>query len=203
LRDKGFIICAGHSNASYEETKSALSKGLSGFTHLFNAMSQLGVREPGVVGAALDDKLSWCGVIADGHHVSPVSLRIAYRCKGADKLMLVTDAMPPVGSDLQCFSLLDKPVVLQDGVCRDSEGTLAGSVLDMAQALRNVMLFTGCDLPAASRMASTNPAAFLGLDGETGSIEAGKRADLVVVDEGLEVVDTIIGGNIQQTWDVG
>ncbi len=197
LSKKGFVVCAGHSNASYAQTATALKQGLSGFTHLFNAMSQLGVREPGVVGAALDDPSSWCGVIADGHHVSPVSLRIAYRCKGPDKLMLVSDAMPPVGSLLKQFRLLDSVVDVADGVCLDQNGTLAGTALDMSAAVRNFMKFTGIELPLAVRMASTNPATFLGLGNRTGAIEVGKRADLVVAGDDLQVSMTWIAGALE------
>ena len=120
LKEKGFIVCAGHSDASYEQTSIAVNHGLSGFTHLFNAMSPLGAREPGVVGAALDHDNTWCGIIADGHHVSSASLRIAYRCKGPGKLMLVTDAMPPVGSTENEFYLLGNRITVRNGVCVDA-----------------------------------------------------------------------------------
>jgi N-acetylglucosamine-6-phosphate deacetylase len=196
LVSNGFIVCAGHSNASYDETILALERGLRGFTHLFNAMSQLGAREPGVVGAALDDRDSWCGVIADFHHVNPASLRIAHRCKGADKLMLVTDAMPPVGSDMKQFRLLDKIVEVSDGVCRDQNGTLAGTALDMATAVRNMMNATGVSLPEAVNMASTSPAAFLRLGERVGSIDVGKRANFVVADDDLRVAMTWIDGKV-------
>ena len=194
LVDKGFIVCAGHSNARYAEMRAALDEGITGFTHLFNAMSALEVREPGVVGAALDSRDSWCGIIADGHHVSPVALRIAYRCKPADKLILVSDAMPPVGSELEAFSLLDKTITVRDGVCRDEDGTLAGAVLDMAGAVRNMMDFADIDLATSVGLATCNPASFLGLDEETGRIEVGKRADLVVADQELRVHCTYVGG---------
>jgi len=196
LVSNGFIVCAGHSNASYDETILALERGLRGFTHLFNAMSQLGAREPGVVGAALDDRDSWCGVIADFHHVNPASLRIAHRCKGADRLMLVTDAMPPVGSDMKQFRLLDKIVEVSDGVCRDQNGTLAGTALDMATAVRNMMNATGVSLPEAVNMASTSPAAFLRLGERVGSIDVGKRANFVVADDDLRVAMTWIDGKV-------
>ena len=196
LVSNGFIVCAGHSNASYDETILALERGLRGFTHLFNAMSQLGAREPGVVGAALDDRDSWCGVIVDFHHVNPASLRIAHRCKGADKLMLVTDAMPPVGSDMKQFRLLDKIVEVSDGVCRDQNGTLAGTALDMATAVRNMMNATGVSLPEAVNMASTSPAAFLRLGERVGSIDVGKRANFVVADDDLRVAMTWIDGKV-------
>ena len=195
LADKGFVICAGHSNANFAQVKAAVEHGLRGFTHLFNAMSQLGAREPGMVGAALDMKNTWCGVIADNHHVSDAALRITYRCKGPEKLMLVTDAMPPVGSGLNVFSMMGKEITVSDGVCRDPQGTLAGTALDMASAVRNIIRVTGCSLVEASSMASIAPAAFLGVRDEMGSIEAGQRADLVIVDKEIKVCTTLIGGN--------
>jgi len=194
LKDKGFVICAGHTNATYTETSTAIDHGVTGFTHLFNAMSQLGAREPGVVGAALDHGDTWCGVIADGVHVSSASLRIAYRCKGSEKLMLVTDAMPPVGSSENEFFLMGNRIIAKDGVCIDAKGTLAGAALDMASAVRNMMKFTGCTLAEASMMASTSPAAFLGLQHRTGSIKAGLLADFVVVDKQLNVVKVFNNG---------
>ena len=193
LKAKGFVICAGHTNATYAETSTAIDHGVTGFTHLFNAMSQLGAREPGVVGAALDHDDTWCGVIADGVHVSSASLRIAYRCKGSEKLMLVTDAMPPVGSPDKEFFLMGNRISAKDGICIDANGTLAGAALDMASAVRNMIKFTDCSLAEASMMASTSPAAFLGLQKQTGSINAGMLADFVVVDEQLNIVEVFNG----------
>ena len=194
LVEKGFIVCAGHTNASHEEVSIAVDNGLTGFTHLFNAMSQLGAREPGVVGAGLDHDDTWCGIIADGHHVSPASLRIAFSCKGAEKLMLVTDAMPLVGGQNDEFDLHGKHIFINNGVCMDACGTLAGAALDMATAVHNMMKVTGCSLVEVSLMASGSPAAFLGLEGRMGSIRTGMRADFVVVDAELGVQQTIIGG---------
>lgn len=188
LKDKGFIISTGHSNASYEQACTAVEHGVTGYTHLFNAMSHFNAREPGVVGAALDQRDTWCGIIADGFHVSPASLRIAYHCKGPEKLLLVTDAMPPVGSPNKEFFLMEIHITAKDGVCVDGNGTLAGAALDMASALRNIMKFTECSLAEASRMSSETPAAFLGLQNRTGRIEPGFQADLVVLDESLKVV---------------
>jgi N-acetylglucosamine-6-phosphate deacetylase len=199
LADKGFIPCAGHSNASYEQILEATHEGVRGFTHLFNAMSQLGAREPGVVGAALDLDQTWCGVIADIHHVSPASLRIAYRMKGPEKLMLVTDAMPPVGSPDREFFLLGNRITVRDGVCLDGEGTLAGTALDMTSALKNIMQTTGCGLVDASMMASGSPAAFLGIGHRTGTITKGARADFIIADSELRVHSTIIGG--REFWN--
>jgi N-acetylglucosamine-6-phosphate deacetylase len=194
LSAKGFRVCAGHSNAEEGIISDAIGQGLCGFTHLFNGMSQLGAREPGVVGAALDSDSTWCGIIVDNHHVSPASVRIAYHCKGPEKLMLVTDAMPPVGSDDTEFTLLGNHVTVRGGVCKDADGTLAGTALDMSTALRNMIRITECSLPEASMMASGSPAEFLRLQGQHGQIKSGFTADFVIVDPNLCVQGTIIGG---------
>jgi N-acetylglucosamine-6-phosphate deacetylase len=194
LVDKGFIVSCGHSNATYEAVTSAVNQGLTGFTHLYNAMSQLGVRTPGVVGAALDEDRAWCGIIVDGHHVSPAAIRIAWRCKGPKKLILVSDAMPLVGSEKSEFSLMGKRVTVTDGYCIDANGTLAGTALEMASAVRNMIDTTKCSLADGSTMASASPAAFLGLEQQMGHIRTGTRADLVVLDSELQVRQTMIGG---------
>jgi N-acetylglucosamine-6-phosphate deacetylase len=194
LSAAGVIVSAGHSNASYTEVRAALDNGLTGFTHLFNAMSQLTVREPGVVGAALEDTESWCSIIVDGHHVDPVVLRLALRSKRADRFILVTDAMPTVGAEQDSFNLLGKKIVVRDGICVDEDGTLAGSNMDMAAAVRNAIRLLQVDLVTAVRMASLYPAEFLGLAGELGRIAAGYRANLVIADEAINVTDTWIDG---------
>ena len=194
LTRKGFIVCGGHSNASQEQVKQALEHGMRGFTHLFNAMSQLTAREPGVVGQALADRTSWCGIIADGHHVSATALKIAWRCKGSGRLMLVSDAMPPVGSQDEEFFLMGKRVTVQNGICIDTDGTLAGTALDMAAAVRNMVRLTHCSLAEACVMASQTPAAFLGLEHQLGSIRVGLRANLVIMDSSYRVKSSIIAG---------
>jgi N-acetylglucosamine-6-phosphate deacetylase len=192
----GVIVAAGHTDATYAETRAALDSGLSGFTHLFNAMSPLRAREPGVVGAALDDTTSWCGIIADGHHVDPAALRIALAAKGADKLMLVTDAMPSVGAATKSFVVQGRTITVIDGVCRAPDGTLAGCDLDMATALRNAMSLMHVDLAEAVAMASGNAAAFLGLGGDMGGISVGRRANFVAVDDALQVSEVWIDGTV-------
>jgi N-acetylglucosamine-6-phosphate deacetylase len=194
LTDAGVIVSAGHTNGTYEEIRAALDYGLTGFTHLFNAMSQLTGREPGAVGAALDDQDSWCGIILDGHHVDPVVLRIAMRSKRADRFMLVTDAMPTVGAPNKTFNLQGRPISVADNMLLDENGRLAGSDIDMATAVRNAPSMLEVDLAQAARMASLYPAAFLGLDHELGRIEPGYRANLVLVDDGINVVETWIDG---------
>ena len=194
LAGRGVVVSAGHTNGTYADIVKALAHGLTGFTHLFNAMSPLTSRKPGVVGAALDDAESWCGIIVDGHHVDPVVLRLALRCKRLDRFMLVTDAMSTVGSDQQSFMLQGRRIMVRDGRVVDEQGILTGSALDMASAVRNAMGMLGVDLAAAVRMASAHPAAFLRLEGEIGSIAPGSRANLVHAGEDMRVLRTWIDG---------
>ncbi len=190
---RGVIVAAGHSMASYADMERARAEGLSGVTHLYNAMTQLGSREPGLVGAAFDLGLT-CGLIVDGHHVHPASLRAAYRAKGAGELMLVTDAMPCVGSSSDGFMLGNVRIRRQSGALRGPDGTLAGSNLDMAAALRNAVQMIDIELAAASHMASATPAKFIGLDGELGSLKPGQRADIVHLNDALMPQATWIAG---------
>ncbi len=191
---RGAIVVAGHTAGNYEQIRAGLDAGLRGFTHLFNAMSPLQGRSPGAVGAALEDEGSWCGIIADGVHVHPASLRVALAAKQRGKLMLVTDAMPMVGADSPSFDLYGETITEVDGVVRNAAGTLAGSALDMATAVRNSVELLGLPLGEALRMATLYPAQFLGIERERGSIAPGLRADLVALDDDLQVIDTWIGG---------
>ncbi|HEY4114196.1 MAG TPA: N-acetylglucosamine-6-phosphate deacetylase [Rhizomicrobium sp.] len=195
LTQAGVIVSAGHTDATYAETKDAIDHGLTGFTHLFNAMSQLTPREAGAVGAALDSD-AWCGLIADGRHVALPVMRIALRCKGSERLMLVTDAMPSVGSPLKTFRLQGQMIRVEDGVCVAPDGTLAGSDLDMASAVRNAMQMMQVQASAAARMASENPARFLGLQDRIGRIAPGCRADLIEADEHLNILRVWSGGEL-------
>ena len=190
----GVVVSAGHTNATYAEIGTALRHGLSGFTHLFNAMSQLTGREPGVVGAALDDPDSWCGIIVDGEHTDPVVLRIALRCKPHSRFMLVTDAMPSVGTNASSFDLQGRTITVSGNVCIDEDGRLAGSNIDMAGCVRNAVKLLHLPLPEAVRMATRYPAEFLGLAHDTGRIRPGYRANLVLADDALNVLDTWIDG---------
>lgn len=191
---RGAIVVAGHTAASYEEIRRGLDAGVRGFTHLYNAMSPLQGREPGAVGAALEDAGSWCGIIVDGVHVHPASLRVALAAKRRGKLFLVTDAMPPVGASDPSYELYGEIITAKDGVVRNAAGALAGSALDMATAVRNTVKLLGLPLEEAARMASTYPAEFLGLQATHGRIAPGCRADLVVLDGDLQVSETWIGG---------
>jgi N-acetylglucosamine-6-phosphate deacetylase len=191
---RGALVCAGHTAATYEQARAGLQAGVRGFTHLFNAMTPLQGREPGAVGAALEDRDAWCGVIVDGHHVHPASLRVALAAKPRGKVFLVTDAMPPVGSENTHYMLYGETITARDGVVRNAAGALAGSALDMATAVRNSVRMLRLPLEEAARMASTYPARFLGIDHSHGRIAPGCRADLVAVDDSLQVVRTWIGG---------
>jgi N-acetylglucosamine-6-phosphate deacetylase len=157
-------------------------------------MSPLASRAPGVVGAALDHAPAWCGVIADGHHVHDAALRIAYRAKGADKLVLVTDAMPPVGTAVAQFTLAGRRISAVEGRCIADDGTLAGSVLNMAAAVRHAALAFGIDFAVAARMASSSPASAIQRHTDVGRISPGMRASMVLVDAGGHVLDTWIDG---------
>ncbi|WP_022676206.1 N-acetylglucosamine-6-phosphate deacetylase, partial [Novosphingobium sp. B-7] len=179
LRAAGVIISAGHTNATFVEAQAGFAAGLTGVTHLYNAMSPLQHRAPGMVGAALLNDAVWCGIIADGVHVAGPALEIALRMKGTERLMLVTDAMPSVGMSAGSFELNGRTITVTDGVCQDENGTLAGSSLDMAGAVRTMVALTSADVPMASRMASATPAAFLGLADEIGTLATGQRADMV------------------------
>ncbi len=193
LRDAGVLIAAGHTNATYETTVAALKAGVTSFTHLFNAMSPMTHRAPGVVGAALEDQTAYCGLIADGRHVDWTVLRIALRTRPIERFMLVTDAMPTVGSKQKTFMLNGKRIHVENGVCVDDNGTLAGSDLDMATAVRHVVREVGRSLPEAALMAASAPARFLGLDAERGTLVAGHRADIVWLDKTLTLKGTFIG----------
>ena len=198
LHTRGVIVSAGHTFASYDETRLAMDAGLTGFTHLFNAMKPLDSRAPGVIAAALEDERAWCGIIVDGHHVHPAMLRLALRAKVGDQIFLVTDAMPSVGGVLSTFSLGDLQIHVKDGTCQTAEGTLAGSNLDMMSAVRNAMDMLDIDLARAVHMASTLPARFIHAQHKRGEIRAGHQADLVLVSAELNVVQTWVRGQVSE-----
>jgi N-acetylglucosamine-6-phosphate deacetylase len=197
LTRSGIIVAAGHTKADLETIRRAQAVGLTGITHLYNAMPPLMNRDPGPVGAALDDRTLWCGLIVDLHHVSAVALRVAIAARGTERMILVTDAMPSVGSDATVFNLLGQEIKLTDGALTSAEGTLAGSNLDMASAVRNSVRHLGVSVEEALRMASLYPATFLRLDGELGRMAPGYRADLVLLDANFGVKSTWISGKRQ------
>lgn len=193
LARAGIIVFAGHSDASFDQARAGLDAGIRGATHLFNAMSQFAGRAPGLVGAILDDGRAAAGIIADGHHAHPAALRIALNALGAERLFLVSDAMATAGSEITGFTLAGEAIFLRDGRLTNAEGTLAGAHLTMADAVRNLVAFTGCDWTTAVRMATATPAEIMGLE-DRGVIAVGARADLVVLDDDLQVLEVWQGG---------
>lgn len=196
LAASGMRVALGHSMATYAQTVAAMKQGLTGFTHLFNAMRPLAAREPGPIAAALETPSAYCGLIADGIHVAPAMLRLALR--GAGHPILVTDAMPPVGGARTSFKLYGETITVRDGRCARTDGTLAGACLDMATAVRNCVRLLDVKLTEALRFASTHPAQFLGLGNRLGRLAPGYRADMVALDgETIEVRQTWVAGAMQ------
>jgi N-acetylglucosamine-6-phosphate deacetylase len=193
LVESGVRVSLGHSTASYDETRAALAAGLTGFTHLFNAMPPPQAREPGPVAAALEEPRAFYGLIVDGRHVAPAMLQLALR--GFGQAMLVTDAMPPVGGSGRNFRLYGAEILVQEGRCLTADGTLAGSTLDMASAVRNCVRLLDLPLTQALRLASAAPAAFLGLGHRLGHLAPGYRADIVALDPAeIRVLATWVAG---------
>ncbi|GGO97945.1 N-acetylglucosamine-6-phosphate deacetylase [Stakelama pacifica] len=196
LINSGILLSIGHSDADYETARSAIDAGVTGITHLYNAMSPLHHRAPGIVGAALEDDRVYCGLIADGFHVHDAALRVALRARPRDRMMLVTDAMPCVGGDGSgSFDLQGRTIHVEAGRCFGDDGTLAGSALDMASAFRNAVTRLHVTPEHAVALSATNPAAFLGLSYERGALACGLVADWVQLDADFRHVDTWIGGN--------
>ena len=194
LREAGIVISGGHSQASFELTRQAIDAGLSGFTHLFNAMPPLSAREPGILAAALTDRRTWAGIIADGHHVHPANIRLAVAAKSPERVMLVSDAMPTVGTDSASFQLYGDTITEDNGRLVNREGRLAGSAIGMSDALAYCYRSVGLDLAECLRMGSANPATFLGLDHRLGRLAGGYRADLVALDSELGVAASWVAG---------
>jgi N-acetylglucosamine-6-phosphate deacetylase len=194
LAGKGVLVSLGHSEASLAEVTKALASGARAFTHLFNAMSQMTGREPGMVGAALADPHSFCGLIADGHHVQDAAMKVALAAKPSDRMMLVTDAMPTAAGGPEVFELQGRRVRLENGKLVLEDGTLAGSNLTMDEAVRYCVKRLGVRLEDALRMASLNPASFLRRDHELGCIKPSYLASLVHLSDDLRVLQTWING---------
>jgi N-acetylglucosamine-6-phosphate deacetylase len=195
LKAAGAIICIGHSNASYADIKSAVVHGATGITHLFNAMSPLANREPGVVGAALQLGALSAGIIADGHHVDPTTISIAIRAKqGPGKIFLVTDSMSTIGTDLRELRLNNRLIKRENGRLTLEDGTLAGADLNMISAVKFIVERIGLTTDEALRMASLYPAQLLGRENEIGQLIAGTRADFLHLDQNLEINAVWLGG---------
>ena len=198
LSSAGVHVCAGHSNATYEQLLAAIDEGLEGITHLFNAMSAPTPREPGLAGTALAEGSLWAGIIADGHHVHTANIRLAQRCKPPGRLVLVSDAMATVGGSRNSFSLYGEQISISDGKLVNADGALAGSAIGLIDAVAYAAGTVGIGLQECLRMASLYPAAILGLDSKLGRIAAGYRADLVHFDASYTVHNTWLAGSHQQ-----
>ncbi|MEI6856789.1 N-acetylglucosamine-6-phosphate deacetylase [Psychrilyobacter sp.] len=193
LREGGVNVALGHTNATYEEVIEKKPYGITLATHLYNAMSPFTHREPGVVGAIFDSKDIKAGIIVDGFHCHYASVRIAKKLMG-ERLYLVTDAASPAGTDMTEFVFEGKRCFHKDGQLRNEEGNLAGSVLTMDQGVRNLVEHVGISLEEALRMASLYPAKAVNIDNRYGRIASGYIADLVILDEKIELIDVIVKG---------
>lgn len=196
LLSQGVCVSAGHSNATFEQAIIAFNQGVRYGTHLFNAMSDYHQHHPGLAGALLDDKRMRCGLIADGIHVHPALIRMIWKTIGADRLTLVTDAIAALGCEPGEYQLSDLPVVVDKTSVRLKDGTLAGSILSSDQAVRNLLLFTGCSIGEAFQTITLNPARLLGMENKIGQIIPGAHADLVLLSDALEIALTIIYGEV-------
>jgi N-acetylglucosamine-6-phosphate deacetylase len=199
LTATGVRVSVGHSEATAEVVMRAVADGLTGVTHLFNAMPAFAGRAPGIVGAALAEPRLTAGIIVDGIHVDPIAIQAAFAAKGADAMALVSDAMPSVGGTLKEFQLMGRTISLSEGRLTGKDGTLAGAHLDMASAVRNAVRLAKLPLDDALRAASLSPARFLGLEHERGALICGARADMVALTPDFEVVATWVDGDEQGT----
>jgi N-acetylglucosamine-6-phosphate deacetylase len=194
LARSGIIVSIGHSEATAEEAQAAFKAGASAVTHLYNAMSQLGHRQPGLVGAALADPAILCGFIADGHHVHEAAARVAFNAKGVEGIALVSDAMPPAAGGPKTFYLEGGRVTQVGTRLTLDDGTLAGAAITLMDAVRYVTATLGVDLADALKMATLTPARLLRVDDRIGRLRPGLRADLVHIGDDLSVRGTWVGG---------
>lgn len=193
---RGVAVSVGHSIATYTQICSAVERGLSLATHIFNGMQGLGSREPGTVGAILSKNEIKTGLIADGIHVHPMSMRIVVKAKGYKNVFLVTDSMPPVGTDLSSFKLYDQTIYVKEGGCYTADGTIAGSALSMNVAIKTMHERVGVHLKKAIAMATEVPAKAIGIFNTKGSLSVGKDADVVICNRDLQIFKVIVKGNI-------
>lgn len=197
LRERGVVVSMGHSAATVDQAAAAVEAGVSAATHLFNAMAPLHHRRPGLVGFILSDARVRFGLIADGVHVHPRLIALAYRARGAKGITLVTDAMAAMGMPTGSYALGDRRVAVDESSARLEDGTLAGSVLRLDQAVRNMVTFSGCSAAQAVQMATATPAAMIGVDDRLGHLKAGYAADFVLLDDALAVKATFVGGRLR------
>ncbi|MDB5084924.1 MAG: N-acetylglucosamine-6-phosphate deacetylase [Bacilli bacterium] len=196
LVSEGTKVSAGHSAATFEQIMHAVGLGVDHFTHCFNAMTGLHHREPGVVGAAMYYDHASCELIADGFHVHPVVIKLLYKIKGRDRLVLISDGIRATGMDDGRYELGGQEVLLEDGQAKLADGTLAGSVLTLNQAVANLVNLCGISLQDAVYMASCTPAEVIGVSAYKGKLQAGYDADLTIVNDQYEVLTTVVEGRV-------
>ena len=194
LAAAGIVVSAGHSNATLKEAKAGFRAGITFATHLYNAMPYITGREPGLVGAILDEPDVYCGIIADGLHVDYTNIRNAKRLKG-DTLCLVTDATAPAGANIEQFIFAGKTIYYRNGLCVDENGTLSGSSLTMIEGVRNLVEHCGIALDEVLRMATLYPARAIGVDKQLGGIAPGMVANLTAFTHDYKIIKTIVNGN--------
>ena len=194
LAASGIRVSVGHSEADADTLRRAIDDGLSGVTHLFNAMPAMSARQPGIVGVALADQRLTAGIIVDGIHVDPLVVRAAFAAKNPGNIALVSDAMPTIGTKQDRFELMGRRIELRNGRLVSENGTLAGAHLELASAVKNAVTLVGISLDDALRAASLVPARFLGIEQHRGTLDAGARADIVALTAALDVLTTWIGG---------
>lgn len=197
LNAAGIVVSIGHTNATYAEARQGFEAGITFATHLFNAMTPMVGREPGVVGAIYDTPEVYAGIIADGFHVDYANIRIAHKIKG-EKLVLVTDATAPAGANIDHFIFVGKKVYYRDGKCVDENGTLGGSALTMIEAVQNTVEHAGIALDEALRMATLYPATAIGVEDRLGRVRKGMVANLTVFDRDFNVKATVVNGQYEQ-----
>lgn len=195
LRARGVTVSAGHSLATYEQAKVAFEEGVTFGTHLFNAQPPLDHRSPGLAAALLEDSRIYAGLIPDGIHVHPGVVRLIWKIMGSERLVVVTDAMAAMGMPMGVYRLGDYEVQVDKTSARLADGTLAGSIVTLDQALRNLCAWTGSPLDAVLRCVTSTPARGLGLQGK-GLLEAGADADLVLLTPEGYVVKTMVAGEM-------
>ena len=199
--NRGAVVCAGHSDVAFEPAYGALDGRVVGVTHLFNAMSAMHHREPGLPGAAFAHPRAVCGLISDGLHVHPEMVGLAFRMLGPDRLCLVTDAIAAAGMEEGEYRLATRTVHVDGGVPKLGSGAIAGSVLTMREAFKNILAFTGCTVPEAARMASTSPARAMGEGRRKGRLAPGYDADVTVLAPDLSVQAVWQCGVLAYSWE--
>jgi N-acetylglucosamine-6-phosphate deacetylase len=201
LMERGVVVSAGHSNATFAEAQAGIEAGIRYGTHLFNAMPGLHHREPGLIGALLADSRVTLGLIPDGIHVHPAVVNLAWQALGSARLNLVTDATASLGMPAGRYRFGPQEVFVDEASARLADGTLAGSILSLDAALRNLMSFAGCSLEEALPTITSTPAELLGLSDQKGRLEPGLSADLVLLTRDLKVAMTIVDGKAVYTHE--